>query len=219
MTVQMKNCPFAIFDMDGTLLDSMEKWKNLGRDYLLSLGIQPPDGVDEKVAAMSMREGAEYFRRELGVPGNWEKIVEDLNRMMETAYRRTLLLKPNVREYLKFLREKGTKMCVLTATPVYLANLAFERLKIQEYFEFVMDCDMIGYKKTQPECYLAAAKRLGGAPEQTVVYEDVDFGLETAKKAGFYTVGIYDETMKLRRAYLETICDIYVEKYSDLWEK
>lgn len=219
MSVQMKKCPYAIFDMDGTLLDSMEKWKNLGKDYLLSLGIEPPEDLDRRMAAMSMRQGAEYLHRELMVPGDWKKIVKDLNQMMEDAYRNTLLLKPGVERYLKFLRKIKTRMCVLTATPSYLANLAFQRLGICHYFEFVMDCETAGYRKTQPECYFAAARRLGGLPEQTAVYEDADFALETASAAGFYTVGIYDKTMEPQKKYLQSVCDIYVEKYSDLWEE
>ncbi len=215
MITEIRDCPFAIFDMDGTLLDSMKKWKSLGRDYLCSLGIHPPDDLEERVASMSMQEGAEYLHRELKVPGDWKKIVGDLNGMMEEAYRRTLPLKPGVRSYLERLREKRTKMCVLTATPSYLAKMALERLKILEYFEFVMDCETAGSKKTRPECFLAASEKLGGAPQQTAVYEDADFALETARTAGFYTIGIYDETMAARRAYLESICDVYLEGYED----
>lgn len=215
----MRQYPFAIFDMDGTLLDSMGAWKNLGRNYLKSLGICPPKDLEERTAAMSMREGAEYFHRELGAPGTWKEILRDLDSRMEAEYRESLPLKEGVREYLEYLRENEIKMCVLTATPAYMAQAAFARLGIGEYFEFVMDCEETGKKKTEEECYLAAAGRLGGRPEQTAVYEDADFALKTAKKAGFYTVGIYDETMADRRMVLENLCDIYAENFSELWEE
>ncbi|HIV33733.1 MAG TPA: HAD family phosphatase [Candidatus Blautia intestinigallinarum] len=216
MSVQIKHCSFAIFDMDGTLLDSMGKWQNLGREYLSVLGIHPPEDLEERLAMMSMRESAEYFHRDLGVPGDWKKIVKDLNQMMEDAYRNTLLLKPGAENYLEFLKGCGTKLCVLTATPSYLAEMAFERLGVRGYFEFIMDCEMAGSGKTQPGCYYQAAARLGGGPSQTAVYEDADFALKTASDAGFYTIGIYDETMKAQRDYLASICDVYVSTYSDL---
>ena len=73
MITEIRDCPFAIFDMDGTLLDSMKKWKSLGRDYLCSLGIHPPDDLEERVASMSMQEGAEYLHRELKVPETGRK--------------------------------------------------------------------------------------------------------------------------------------------------
>ena len=212
----MKTYPYAIFDMDGTLLDSMKVWKNLGRNYLELIGIRPPEDLEEHLATMSMLEGAEYFHRELGVKATPQEIIRGLNRQIEDAYRETLPLKKGVREYLSYLQEQGVKMGVLTATPSYMAKLAFDRLNIGKYFEFVMDCEEAGGGKTEPGCYMEATRRLGGKPWETTEYEDADFALETAKKAGFYTVGIFDETMADRRAYLQELCDRYVDSYVQL---
>ena len=86
----MKIYPYVIFDMDGTLLDSMHNWRNLGRDYLKSKGICPPGDLDERTAALSMDEGAEYFRRELGVEETVQEIHREMSQMVECAYRESL---------------------------------------------------------------------------------------------------------------------------------
>ena len=88
----MKTYPYAIFDMDGTLLDSMKVWKNLGRNYLELIGIRPPEDLEEHLATMSMLEGAEYFHRELGVKATPQEIIRGLNRQIEDAYRETLVV-------------------------------------------------------------------------------------------------------------------------------
>lgn len=181
---------YAIFDMDGTLIDSMPYWKDLARDYLESKGVRdiPPD-LPERIKAMTMAESAQLFRWEFHLTGD---IAGEMNARMDDHYRSDIPLKPGVREYLQKLHARGVTMCVASATAGHLMERCLTRLGIREYFAFLLSCETVGAGKHSPEVYHAAARRLGAAPEETAVYEDALYALETAAKAGFFVIGVYD---------------------------
>ena len=182
---------FAIFDMDGTLIDSMIFWKNLAWEYLSSKGITDiPEDLLERIKPMTMSESAALFRRMFGLSGDVE---EEMNTMMDGHYRKDIALKPGVGAYLQRLHGRGVHMCVASATVEHLMEACLTRLGVGDYFEFLLSCETVGAGKQSPLVYLEAAKRLGAEPSEIVVYEDALYGLQTAKKAGFYAVGVFDE--------------------------
>ena len=181
---------FAIFDMDGTLIDSMGVWQNLATEYLQSKGIwEIPADILEQIQPMTMSQSAQLFQQVFGLAGDVEG---EMNAMMEGHYRHDLPLKPGVRGYLQALERKGVKMCVASATAEHLMKACLTRLGILEYFAFLLSCETVGAGKTSPQVYLEAAKRLGAEPEEIAVYEDALYALQTAKNAGFYVVGVRD---------------------------
>lgn len=187
------NKPFAIFDMDGTLVDSMVYWQRLGREYLNSQGVT--EGVDEvleRIKAMTMAESSALFIETFGLPGTPETVEAEMNAVMDEHYRSDIPLKPGAADYLAVLKEQGTKMCVATATPEPLARDCLQRLGVLEDFEFLLSCDAVGAGKDRPDVFWEAARRLGAAPGETAAFEDTLFALRTAKDAGFYTVGVWD---------------------------
>ena len=187
------NKPFAIFDMDGTLVDSMVYWQRLGREYLNSRGVT--EGVDEvleRIKAMTMAESSALFIETFGLPGTPESVMAEMNAVMDEHYRSDIPLKPGAADYLAVLKERGTRMCVATATPEPLARACLQRLGVLEDFEFLLSCDEVGAGKDRPDVFLEAARRLGAAPAETAAFEDALFALQTAKEAGFYTVGVWD---------------------------
>ena len=107
-------------------------------------------------------------------------------------------------------------MCIVTATPLKLAKAALERNEIKKYFSFVISCDEVGLGKNKPDIFLLAANRLNAEPFEIAVYEDADFALITAKEAGFYTIGVYDDYFKNERKDIELISDIYIESFKEL---
>ncbi len=181
---------FCIFDMDGTLVDSMRYWKGLGRDYLESLGIHPDDSLLWMVEAMTMLEGAAYFMDTYHIPGPPQRIVDEMEAMMEEHYRRDVPLKPGVREYLERLRGRGCRLCVATATAEPLARQCLSRLGVDGFFDFILSCETVGVRKDRPDVFLEAARRLGAAPGETAVFEDALYAARTAREAGFYTVAV-----------------------------
>lgn len=182
---------YCIFDMDGTLTDSMGYWNALGDDYLRARGVEPPEGLFDRFRAATMAESARYFM-ELGVPGPEERIVEDLCALMAENYRLRIPLKPGVAEYLEKLRAQGARLAVATATALPLVHACLRRLGVEDCFECFSSCESLGRSKEFPDVYLEAARRMGAKPEETVVFEDSLFAAHTAKKAGFRVVGVYE---------------------------
>ena len=183
---------FAIFDMDGTLIDSMGFWKNLAAEYLTAKGIaEIPGEILERIRPMTMSESAALFRREFGLTGDVEA---QMNEMMEDHYRNDIPLKPGVWEYLENLHRQGVRMCVASATAEHLMESCLTRLGVREHFEFLLSCETVGAGKRSPLVYHEAARRLGAAPREIAVYEDALYAVQTAKAAWFHVVGVYDDS-------------------------
>lgn len=184
--------PFAIFDMDGTLIDSMGLWKNLAGEYLHSQGIkQVPEDIMERIKPMTMSESAALFQREFGLTGDPEA---EMNAMMNAHYRNDIPLKSGVRNYLQRLHHKGVRMCVASATAEHLMESCLVRLGVREYFEFLLSCETVGAGKHSPLVYHESAKRFHAQPTEVAVYEDALYAVQTAKDAGYYVVAVYDNS-------------------------
>lgn len=181
--------------MDGTLVDSMVYWKNLAGEFLKQKGItQVSEAVLEKIKPMTITESAEVFLRELALEGTPGSVAAEMNAMMDQHYCKDVPLKQGVKGYLETLRKQGVHLCVASATAEHLMNTCLERLDAFKYFDFLLSCETVGAGKDRPDVYLAAARGLGAEPKDIAVYEDALYAVETAKKAGFYVVGVYDES-------------------------
>lgn len=188
---------YAIFDMDGTLVDSMVYWENLSREYLASKGItRIPDIILEKIKPMTMIESAALFIEEFKLKATAESVADEMNALMDRHYYRDIPLKKGVKAYLNRLHNLGTIMCVASATAVPLVEACLKRLGIMEYFSFVLSCETIGIGKNKPDIYYEAAGRFEEEPCNIAVYEDAFYAAETAKKAGFYVIGVFDQSQK-----------------------
>jgi len=182
---------FAIFDMDGTLIDSMGFWRNLASEYLCSKGItQVPEEILRKIKPMTMSESAALFQEVFGLSGDVEA---EMNDMMDEHYRNDIPLKDGVRDYLEMLNEQGVRMCVASATAEQLMESCLSRLGIRDYFAFLLSCETVGAGKNSPLVYHESAKRLQASPAEIAVYEDALYAVQTAKNAGYYVIGVYDE--------------------------
>ena len=196
---------FAIFDMDGTLIDSMVFWKNLATEYLSSKGIREiPEDILERIKPMTMSESAALFQTAFGLTGD---IESEMNAMMDDHYRKDIPLKSGVREYLQELRDRGIRMCVASATAEYLMDACLTRLGVRDYFEFLLSCETVGAGKRSPIVYHTSAQRLNVMPQEIAVYEDALYAIQTAKKAGYYVVGIYDDSAADRWQAIEEMAD------------
>ncbi|MCI6486451.1 MAG: HAD family phosphatase [Clostridiales bacterium] len=199
---------FAIFDMDGTLVDSMGFWQRLSGEYLASRGVtENLEAVQERVRAMTILESAALFAALFHLPDRAEDVAAQMNAMMDGHYRRDIPLKRGVLDYLKRLRQAGVRMCVASATSAELMEACLSRLGAAEIFEFLLSCEEVGSGKSRPDVFLEAARRLGAQPGEIAVYEDALHAAQTAKSAGFYTVAVYDESGRPEWEKLRALAD------------
>ena len=204
----------AIFDLDGTLLDSMFIWDTIGEDYLRSLGKEPHEDLKETFMTLTLEEAAEYYREHYGVTLSVKEIVDGVNSIVEEIYRTKVTLKPGIAEYLSWLSENGVKTCVATVTDRYLVEETLDRLGILQYFSEIFTCAEVGYGKDKPIIYRKALEHLGTTKNEAYVFEDSLFALKTAKADGFTTVGVYDRHEN-RQDNLKNLADYYIVDFAD----
>ncbi len=206
---------FAIFDMDGTLVDSMGYWDDVAVEYLRGQGVaEVPLELLQRTAPLPMAETLALFIREFGLNDTPDRARAELLRIMEDHYRHDVALKPGVETYLEGLSRLGVGMCVVSATPERLMELCLERLGVGRYFRFELSCESVGAGKDRPDIYHAAARRLGAArAADAAVYEDSLVALRTARDAGYYTVGVYDADEADRWAGIVALADETIERW------
>ena len=204
----------AIFDFDGTLVDSMFIWDTIGEDYLRSLGKEPHEDLKETFMTLTLEEAAEYYRTHYGVTLSVKEIVDGVNTMVEGIYRTRVALKQGVADFLAQLKDNGTRMCIATVTDRYLVEETLDRLGILQYFSEIFTCAEVGYGKDKPIIYRKALEHLGTMKNETYVFEDSLFALKTAKADGFTTVGVYDRHEN-RQDNLKNLADYYIVDFAD----
>ena len=204
----------AIFDLDGTLLDSMFIWDTIGEEYLRSIGKEPHEDLKETFMTLTLEEAAEYYREHYGVTLSVKKIVDGVNAMVEQTYRTKVTLKPGISEYLAWLKENGVRMCVATVTDRYLVEETLDRLGVRHYFSEIFTCAEVGFGKDKPVIYQKALEHLETEKSDTYVFEDLPFALNTAKTDGFPTVGVYDRH-EVHQDELKELADYYVLNFTD----
>ena len=187
----------AIFDMDGTLVDSLffwgVFWRDLGERFLGKQDYAPPKEVDLKVRTMIFTDAMAYVRDALGIAADAEEVVSFAAEKLSDFYRYKVKAKAGAHALLDHLKGMGVRMCVASATDKKYLPIALDACGLTPYFETVLSCAELGVGKDKPDIYFAALAALGTDASETCVFEDSFVALETAKKAGFHTVGIYDE--------------------------
>ena len=204
----------AIFDLDGTILDSMFIWDTIGEDYLRFLGKEPKENLKETFKTFTLEQAAQYYRENYEVTLSVNDIVDGVNKMVKRYYAETVKLKPGIEEFLEKLKAKGVKMCIATVTDKHLVEPALGRLGVRDYFSEIFTCSEVGHSKEEPHIYREAQKHLNTEKDETVVFEDALHALKTAKADGFMTVGVFD-IHEENQTELKKMADCYIENYSD----
>jgi len=207
---------YAIFDLDGTLLDSMPIWDNIGAEFLKSNGVTPPLELNQVLRAMSLEQSAQYFINQFGIRATVEEIMAKISRMVRDHYYYRVPMKPTVPAFLEHLKKNRVRMSIATASEKNHVVAALTRLQAMDYFEFILTCTELGVGKDDPAIFLTAAQKWGAAPQEVTVFEDALHAIKTTKKAGFYTVGVFDHYAAKETAEIQKICDRYIINFEEL---
>ena len=209
----------VIFDIDGTLLDSMPLWNNLGELYLQKLGFteEETEGLSQRISTMPFAEGIHYIKQEYSLDIAEEKIRKQLQDIIAGAYRDEIALKAGAKEYLQFLKERGIPCILATAGDASLATAALKRLKVWEEFQGILLCEDFNTSKQEAKIYQLAMERLSlSRPEEVLVCEDVFHAVKSAKQAGFQVCGVLDEANKEDWEKMQEMADFTVKDFYEL---
>lgn len=206
----------VIFDVDGTLLDSMGIWEDVGARYLELLGIEAEPELGRILFPMSLEEGAAYVKKQYALPQSKEEIQEGVLKIVKNFYYEEASLKEGALRLLKELEKKGIPMAIATSSSLDLILAAFRRLGIDGYFRGFFTCSQVGAGKNSALIYQKAAELLGTLPEETLVFEDALHAIRTAKQAGFLAAGVYDRSSGEQQEEIREYADIYLRSLTEL---
>ena len=206
----------AIFDIDGTLLDSMPVWENAGARYLATLGIKARSDLKERLDALSLPEGALYMQTEYKLSVTIEEILEGVNQVVKDFYFKEAVLKPGVCDLIQKLKKNQVRLIIATATDAEMAKSALIRNGIWKDFDGMITCEEAGAGKTSPKVFELAREHLQTKKEETWVFEDSLYAVKTASKAGFPVCSIYDAYSRDNTEEIRTFSDIYVKDFYEI---
>lgn len=204
-----------IFDMDGTLIDSMPSFGGAILRYLEENGIAYPPDVIDTVTPLGFLGTANYFRETLGVTATVEEIARGLGELMLDAYFYKIPAKEGVTEALIRLRGEGHSLHILTASPHVTMDPCLERLGILPLVDNAWSSDDFGLVKAKPEIYRAVAERLGASVEDCIFFDDNLGAITAAREAGMHTVAVYDDAGKHFVAQMKETAERYIYSFSE----
>lgn len=204
----------AVFDLDGTLWDSMQLWKNIDIEFLAKRGITYSTDYTVAIAGLGFEDVAKYTIRRFNLPQTPGQVMDEWYNMAKEGYAHSVKLKPGAREYLDYLKAKGVRLCVATSLDNSLSIPCLKANKIYDYFEFFEQAADYDGGKSNPEIFKNCAKKLGLAPGETVLFEDVLPSVKAAKSAGLLVVAM-QETLSLSQAdEIKKTADMYIDSFA-----
>ena len=203
----------AIFDMDGTLINSLimwdVMWSRFGEKYLKDPSFRPSAEDEKRVRTLTLKDAMHLIYKNYGVGESGDALHAEAEQLLAHFYSHEVQLKPGALEFLKYLKAKGVKTCIASATVPALVTLVIEHLGLKPYFSAVFSCGAIGKGKEEPDVFLAAAEHLGEEIGETFVFEDSLVALQTAARIGMPTVAIYDPN-NFGQETMKKIANVYV---------
>lgn len=205
-----------IFDADGTLMDSMWIWAELGERYLAGYGIKAEEGLADILYPLTLEESSVYLKERYHLNDTAEKITEDTLKLIKHFYQHEVEAKAGLGLFLEKMKEQQISMGIATSGSKDILQSALKRLGLENYFSFILTCTELETSKREPLIYQKAAKMLGTVPKETAVFEDVLHAIKTAKSSGFITVAVEDASSQMDQKEIMRTADYYITDFQDM---
>lgn len=206
----------VIFDVDGTLFDSMGAWHDSGYNVLKSLGIDADKRIGDIFFSMTMDEVIDYIKENFSVNESRDFLKNGIHNQVEYAYRNEIELKPGVMRILDWMKDSKIPATIATSTDRFLIEIGLARLGIEDYFDEIYTATEVGKGKNYPDIFQLAMDKMGTKPEETWLFEDGLYSMITAKAYGMPVVGVYDKVSHDDQDAIKQVADIYLEDLRDL---
>lgn len=206
----------ALFDFDGTLVDSMPVWGEKMFRILKIQGITPPKNLLQTITPLGDGGTLDYYEKNFKLSLTREEMQREMDDFAQPKYSNEILEKNNVRKYLQALKDVGVRLYILTASPHKMFEPCLKRLGLLSMFEETWCCDDFKKVKSDPTIYLDVAKKVGVKPEEITFFDDNKIAIETAKNAGLKTIAVYDKSSELDKQFMVSVADFYANEYSEL---
>ncbi len=216
MIIMLMDIDAVIFDLDGTLVDSMWMWKSIDIEYLDRYGIAMPEDLQRKIEGMSFSETAVYFKKRFNLEDNLDKIKDDWNNMAWEKYLHEVPLKEGVFKLLQYLKQENIPAGIATSNSRELVDLVIEKLGITEYFSSIRTSCEVEKGKPSPDIYLLVAQDLKVEPERCLVFEDVLHGVMAGKNANMKVCAVYDDYSEEDREEKIRLADYFVNSITEV---
>ena len=212
----LENTDAVIFDLDGSLVDSMWMWRDIDIAYLARFQIPLPEDLQNCIAGMSFSETAVYFKERFSLPDSLDTIKADWNLMAWDKYLHEVPLKPGAYEFLTGLKERGIALGIATSNSRQLVENIAEVHNLHNYFSCIMTgCD-VAHGKPAPDIYLAVAEKLNVSPSRCLVFEDILPGIRAGKNAGMRVCAVEDDYSSAEKEAKKALADYYIEDFYHL---
>ncbi len=208
-----------IFDLDGTLISSMDVWEQIDVEFLGKRGLTVPADYLEKITPMGFLNAARYTIERFGFSETPEQIEEEWMQMAQDAYAHQIAMKPGARQFLKACQAMNMHLAVATSSLERLYVPCLQHHGISDMFETAVTTKQVGEDKHSPKIYLTAASNMGLDPSECVVFEDILLGIHTALRAGFHTVGVYEAASRKDHDRMRDAADAFIESYENITPK
>mgnify|MGYP000155634495 FL=1 len=213
---QLDDVKAVIFDLDGTLVDSMWMWETIDIEFLGKYGYSCPPELQKTIEGMGFTETAVYFKERFSLPLSIEEIKQIWTEMSIDKYRNEVPLKPGAKEFLTYLKDHGIKTGIATSNGREMVEAVLESLGVREFFQVVTTACEVNAGKPAPDIYLCVAEKLGVKPEDCMVFEDVPAGILAGKRAGMTVYAIEDEFSRKMEVEKRELADGYIRDYFEL---